>query len=404
MSPVVYSVLQRVLFALDAERAHRMAISAARVAEWLIARGGLGARPPAGSPRLEQRILGLAFPNPVGLAAGFDKDGVAPHLWPLLGFGFAEIGTVTARPQPGNPTPRLFRLSEDRAVINRLGFNSSGASAVAGRLRRSLALRPAVPIGINVGCSRAAMGDELAEREDYRLSVRSLAPLAGYLAINVSSPNTPGLRELQAPQRLRRLVEALRGELGAASGRIPPLLVKIAPDLADEALPEICGAALGAGAAGFIAGNTTLSRAGLRNPLAAQAGGLSGAPLRERATELVARVREAAGPGVPIIGVGGVTALADVLEKLEAGADLVALYTGLVFEGPLLAARLVRELDAELARRGLQSVAELGGRLPRREGDAGAGSSPGRTPGEPPVRATAPSRAVLGGEGRDPKA
>lgn len=343
-----YPALRRVLFRLDAERAHRLALAAARLAQAVLERAPAGRALVA--PGWPREILGTTFPNPIGLAAGFDKNGVAPHLWPRLGFGFAELGTVTARPQPGNPPPRMFRLAAERGIVNRLGFNNDGALAVAQRLRRSLARRPPIPIGLNIGCSKAAVGDELAELEDYRFSARLLAPLADYVAINVSSPNTPGLRDLLEPGRLARLVATLRAELGGASGR-PPLLVKLSPDVADEQVAEICRAALEAGASGFIASNTTLARPGCTSPAAAESGGLSGAPLRARATRMVALVREACGPGVPVIGVGGVFSVDDVCEKLAAGADLVALYSALVYEGPLLARRLVRGLAAPLSGR-----------------------------------------------------
>jgi dihydroorotate dehydrogenase len=341
----LYQVLRRLLFRLDAERAHGLALRASTLAEWSLERGGAALtqrRAAAGEPL---QLLGRSFPNPVGLAAGFDKNGIAPHLWSQLGFGFAEIGTVTARPQPGNPAPRMFRLAAERAVVNRLGFNNRGAQAVARELAVRLARRPSIPIGINIGCSKVAVGDELAEIEDYRFSARLLAPLADYLAINVSSPNTPGLRNLHEPRRLGRLVAMVRGEVDALSLAQPlAILVKLSPDLADDEIPAICAAALDGGASGFIATNTTLLRPGCTSRGAAEAGGLSGAPLRARATDVVARVRAACGPGVPLIGVGGVASADDVREKLDAGANLVALYTALVYEGPFLARRLAAQL------------------------------------------------------------
>jgi dihydroorotate dehydrogenase len=360
----IYRLLRQPLFALDPERAHRGALAMAALAERVAGRLASGGGP-ARWPHLRQTLLGLEFPNPIGLAAGFDKDGVAPHLWARLGFGFAEIGTVTASPQPGNPRPRLFRLAADRAVVNRLGFNSAGADAVAARLRRRLARRPPIPIGLNVGCSRSAMGDPDREIADYRHSVRALAPLADYLAVNVSSPNTPGLRDLQAPERLGRLLVAIRESL-AGIGRLHlPVLVKLSPDLADDAIPEVCSAALSSGADGFIASNTTLSRVDCTSPLAGEGGGLSGAPLRARATEMVRSVRSAVGSKPPIIGVGGVASVGDVLEKLEAGANLVALYTGLIYEGPGLPARLAGCLERELAERGT-ALAASGAERPAR--------------------------------------
>lgn len=341
----LYRLVRRALFRLDAEQAHHLALRSASLAEWLLEHGAQGVVPavPPGEP---VTVLGRTFPNRVGLAAGFDKNGIAPHLWSRLGFGFAELGTVTARPQPGNPQPRMFRLPAEHAVVNRLGFNNRGAEEVARRLRRRLAVRPAIPIGLNIGCSKVSVGDESAEREDYRFSARLLAPLADYLAINVSSPNTPGLRNLHEPRRLARLVETVVREIEAlAVAASVPVLVKLSPDLADEDIPAICGAARDGGAAGFIATNTTITRPGCTSPAAAETGGLSGAPLRARATDVLRRVRDAVGDGVPIIGVGGVTTVADVHEKLAAGADLVAVYTALIYEGPLLPRRLARGMS-----------------------------------------------------------
>jgi dihydroorotate dehydrogenase len=343
----LYRVVRRALFRLDAERAHHLALESAALAEWLLELGAarLLRAEPAGAP---VTILGRTFPNRIGLAAGFDKNGIAPHLWSRIGFGFAELGTVTARPQPGNPQPRMFRLPAEHAVVNRLGFNNQGAEEVARRLRRRLAIRPAIPIGLNIGCSKVAVGDEVAEREDYRFSARLLAPLADYLAINVSSPNTPGLRNLHEPGRLSRLVETVVREIDAlALGAPLPVLVKLSPDLADDDLPAICAAARDGGAAGFIATNTTVTRPACTSPAAGETGGLSGPPLRTRATDVLRRVRDAVGSGVPIIGVGGVTTVDDVREKLAAGADLVALYTALIYEGPLLPRRLARALTGE---------------------------------------------------------
>lgn len=345
-----YRVLRPLLFRMDAERAHHLAMAnAARldpaatgIVKSLI--GLLLGRVPGG---LERELMGLRFPSPIGLAAGFDKNGVAPHFWAAMGFGFAELGTVTARAQPGNPPPRLFRLVEDRAVVNRLGFNNAGATVVARELAQRRQKPCAVPIGINIGCSRVAMGDPGRELADLQESTRLLAPLADYLAINVSSPNTPGLRDLQQPPRLAELVRGVLRTAGESVDRVPPLLVKIAPDLADDAIAAIVDAALGAGASGLIATNTTLSRAGCRSARAQEPGGLSGPPLRRRSTEVVARVRERAGIGPVVIGVGGISRVTDVKEKLEAGADLVELYTGLIFEGPGLPLRLARHLARE---------------------------------------------------------
>lgn len=365
MSSALYSGIRPLLFGLDPEGAHRGAVGLATAGgEALagVARLGLTATPPT-TPRLERRLLGLHFPNPIGLAAGFDKNAVGCHLWPALGFGFAELGTVTGEPQPGNPTPRMFRLAEDRAIVNRLGFNNEGASRVAVRLGAHLRVRPRIPIGLNIGCSRVHVGDADRELADYRSSARLLGRYADYVAINVSSPNTPGLRDLQQPARLARLVEEVRLQLRRLGLGVstPSVVVKLAPDLAEDGLGELCAAAREAGAEGFIATNTTLARDGVRSPLKAEAGGLSGAPLRDRSNRILATIRFHVGPDVSIIGVGGVFTLQDVLAKLAAGADLVAVYTSLIYEGPFLARQLARELDDELARRDLSSVAELVG-------------------------------------------
>lgn len=343
MSARLYPIARGILFRLDPERAHHLALATARCLEPLAARWPRRRAPDSAA----RRVLGRVFPTPIGLAAGFDKNGVGPHLWERLGFGFAELGTVTARPQPGNPRPRLFRFAAERALVNRLGFNNDGAERVAERLARRLERRPGIPIGLNVGASRAVMGDPAAERQDYRRSVGLLAPLADYLVVNVSSPNTPGLRDLQSPERLAALVDAVRDTLGGLSGGAAecPLLVKLAPDLSDEEIEPICAAALGAGASGFVATNTTLARPPGCERLASVAGGLSGAPLRPRSTEVLRRIRACVGTAVPLVGVGGVMRLEDVLEKIAAGADLVALYSGLVFEGPLLARRLAAQLS-----------------------------------------------------------
>ncbi len=371
MAGPLYARLRPTLFRLDPETGHRGALGAAEVAGRALATAagfGMRASPPSSS-RLRRDLLGVSFPNPIGLAAGFDKNAVGTHLWPWLGFGFAELGTVTALPQPGNPLPRLFRLPEDGALVNRLGFNNEGADAVADRLDKALRARPPAPVGINIGVSKANVGDPEREIEDYRQSTRRLGRFADYLAVNVSSPNTPGLRDLQEPTRLGRLVETVVGQVRLLGlGRTaPPVLVKLSPDLADDGVAEICAAALAAGAAGFIATNTSIERPGLRSHLGAEVGGLSGSPLRTRSNQMIARIRFVVGPDVPIIGVGGVSTLEDVLAKMESGADLVAIYTALVYEGPGLARRLATELDRELRRRGSPSVRSLvGDGAPRR--------------------------------------
>ncbi|QNG27550.1 quinone-dependent dihydroorotate dehydrogenase [Synechococcus sp. HK01-R] len=315
--------------------------------------------------RLEQVLFGCRFANPVGLAAGFDKNGVAAGLWDRFGFGFAEVGTVTWHRQPGNPRPRLFRLAAERAALNRMGFNNDGAEAMLRTLeRQALAApgqRPAV-LGINLGKSKVTPL-ELAP-DDYASSLELLAPLADYAVINVSSPNTPGLRELQDSVQLRRLVERLR-RLPAC----PPLLVKIAPDLEDDAIDGIARLAFEEGLAGVIAVNTSLDRLGLEQrllpqtgrSLAEEAGGLSGAPLRHRALEVMRRLRATAGPALPLIGVGGIDSPEAAWERITAGASLVQLYTGWIFEGPDLVPRILEGLLQQLDRHGFRHHREAVG-------------------------------------------
>jgi len=326
---------------------------------------GLGSELQRRDLRLEQTLFGCRFQNPVGLAAGFDKNAVAAGIWHLFGFGFAELGTVTWHGQPGNPRPRLFRLAAERAALNRMGFNNPGAPAVRRILERQglppAGRRPAV-LGINLGKSKVTPL-ELAP-DDYASSLELLAPLADYAVINVSSPNTPGLRELQDERQLRRLVERLR-RLPAC----PPLLVKIAPDLDDEAIDAIARLAYEEGLAGVIAVNTSLNRLGLEqrrlsrtgNSLAEEAGGLSGVPLRARALEVMRRLRVTAGPGLPLIGVGGIDSAQTAWERICAGASLIQLYTGWIYEGPMLVPAILEGLSAQLDRHGFRQISEAVG-------------------------------------------
>ena len=319
--------------------------------------------------RLEQVLFGCRFPNPVGLAAGFDKNGVAAGIWDRFGFGFTEVGTVTWHGQPGNPRPRLFRLAQEQAALNRMGFNNDGAQALLKTLQRQKleppGRRPAV-LGINVGKSKITPLEQAPD--DYASSLELLAPLADYAVINVSSPNTPGLRDLQDTTQLRRLVERLR-RLPAC----PPLLVKIAPDLEDDAIDGIARLAFEEGLAGVIAVNTSLDRLGLARrrlqqtgrTLAEEAGGLSGAPLRHRALEVIRRLRVSAGPALPLIGVGGVDSPEVAWERISAGASLVQLYTGWIFKGPDLVPLILEGLQQQLDRHGLRSIREaVGSGLP----------------------------------------
>jgi dihydroorotate dehydrogenase len=293
-------------------------------------------------------VFGVRFPNRLGLAAGMDKDGRALPVWAALGFGFVEVGTVTRLPQPGNPRPRLFQLPDSDAFVNRMGFNNAGADALAARLARTG--KPDVPLGISIGKSKAAPLEDAVS--DYQSSLRALYPYADYFAINVSSPNTAGLRALQDRDALTQLLAELRGTsraLAAATSRAPtPLLVKVAPDLTDEALGELLQVCTDHDVAGIIATNTTLGREGLAHTdahLGKEVGGLSGRPLAVRAREVVRFVHEQTGGAMPIIGVGGILAPHDAERMLDAGADLVQLYTGFALHGPGLVKRINRSLS-----------------------------------------------------------
>lgn len=317
------------MFALPAETAHAAALAVLKCL------GALPPKRPLSAPGIE--LLGLSFPNRVGVAAGLDKNAVAVRGLARLGFGFVEVGTVTPRPQPGNPKPRLFRLTEDRGLINRLGFNSEGAQVVAARLAR-LRGRLDVPVGVNIGKNRETPNDEAVR--DYRACLARVNDFADYVTVNLSSPNTPGLRDLQAPAAAGALVSELvqeRDRLAAKGSGRTPLLVKIAPDLAPQDLAATVVAVHEAGADGIVAVNTTLSRPpALRSKQAAEAGGLSGRPLYPLAIDTVRRVRAAVGEGPVVIGVGGVASAREIDAMLDAGADLVQVYTGFVFEGAAL--------------------------------------------------------------------
>lgn len=330
-----YPLLRRLLFALPPETAHGVALAALRAA---------GTLPRLAPRRRDIEVLGLRFPNRVGVAAGLDKDAVAAAGLARLGFGFVEVGTVTPRPQRGNPQPRLFRLTEDRALINRMGFNSAGMSAVTANLVRART-RIDVPVGVNIGKNRETPLDDV--KRDYAACLTAVYDAADYLTVNLSSPNTPGLRDLQAASRAHALVASLievRDRLAAARGAATkPILVKLAPDLAAADLEETARAVVAAGADGFVAVNTTVARpAALRSPNAVQAGGLSGVPLLARAKDTVRRLRDSVGPDPAIVGVGGIATPADTTSMLAAGADLVQVYTALVYAGPALARRLTR--------------------------------------------------------------
>jgi dihydroorotate dehydrogenase len=358
------SLLRPLLFKLPPETAHELALRALTL--------GLGPGPLrravvrrlGRSPFGELRRFGLSFQNPVGLAAGFDKNGAAARELAALGFGFLEVGTVTRLAQSGNPRPRLFRLTADRALVNRQGFNNEGAAALAARLKKD---RPDCVLGVNIGKSRAVDIEEATG--DYLASFEAVHALSDYVTVNVSSPNTPGLRELQRADRLSALLGELQRrnrELAEASGRAPvPLLVKVAPDLGAGELELIVDVAKRAGLAGIIATNTTTSRDGLRTPPALVAacgeGGLSGAPLRVRSTQMVARLRLLTRGELEIVGVGGIFGPEDAWEKICAGASLVQLYTGFVYEGVGVVRRINEGLSALLSREGFRTLDEAVG-------------------------------------------
>ena len=348
----VYSPVVPLLRLLDPETAHRLTL---RALAW-----GLGpTRRAAGDPILATRVWGRDFANPIGLAAGFDKDGLAAGPMLALGFGFAEVGSVTPRPQPGNPKPRIFRLPEDRAVINRLGFNSRGADAAARQLARWRARGLAAPLGVNLGKNR----DSADAAADYAEGARRLGRFADFLVITVSSPNTPGLRAHPGRAELEALLGRVREALAEAGpGPRPPLVLKIAPDLGAEDLADVAAVALAQGLDGIIATNTTVSRpAALRGRHRDEAGGLSGRPLFDLSTRVLSEVYRLTGGRIPLIGTGGIANGADAYAKIRAGASLVQLYTAVVYDGPALLPRLEAELADLLRRDGFAAVAEAVG-------------------------------------------
>jgi dihydroorotate dehydrogenase len=329
---------------LPAETAHRATIALSGAAGPLLPRAGTD------DPQLVVHVLGLSFPNPVGLAAGFDKNAQVPDAMARLGFGFVECGTVTPRPQSGNPRPRLFRLPPDHAVINRLGFNNAGMAAAA----RNLARRKGNGlVGINIGANKGSP-DRIA---DYARAFAELSPLADYVTVNVSSPNTPGLRGLQNKDELANLLDTLTQ---TRKSKIP-LLLKIAPDLDSAALDDIAQVVRASGIEGLIVSNTTLARPALVSRHGAETGGLSGAPLFAPSTEILRQMRLRLGDAVILVGVGGISSGADAYAKIRAGASLVQLYTALVYQGPGLVSRIKRDLAALLARDGFVHVADAVG-------------------------------------------
>jgi len=353
----MYRLFRALLFLLAPESAHRLGMLGLRLlgvwlglCRWLRARSLRSA-----TAELAVEVAGLRFEHPLALAAGLDKDAEAVEGLFACGFSAVEIGTVTPRPQPGNPRPRLFRLPEHRALINRMGFNNHGMAVAAEHLR-ALSWRPA-PLGVNVGKNKDTPLEQAVE--DYVACVDALAPLGDYVVVNASSPNTPGLRKLQEPEQLTALLRAVKERLQrVAPGK--PLFLKIAPDLTPEAVDEVVDVARACGLSGLIATNTTVARP-FEHPLAKEAGGLSGAPVREPANAVIRRAWLRSGGALPIIGVGGVFTAQEVYEKLRAGASVVQVYTGFIYEGPGMVRRVVQELGALLARDGFRSVREAVG-------------------------------------------
>jgi dihydroorotate dehydrogenase len=354
MRAIYRGCFRPLLFRLDPERAHALALRALAF---------LPERTPLTSPGLRVRIADLSFPNPIGLAAGFDKEGAHAHLLARLGFGHIEVGTVTPRPQEGNPRPRLFRDVPRRALLNRMGFNNPGAAAAARELARALAAGPRpVPVGASIGKQRETDLDRAAG--DYREAVSLLLPVSDFLVVNVSSPNTPGLRSLEHAERLRPLLVEIRADAERRAVEIarprPPLLAKLSPDLDDPDLEASAAAVRDAGFDGLVLTNTT-TRPDLVGPLGRGAGGLSGAPLAPRALEALRIARRATGGRLPLVGVGGIFTAEDAYARIRAGASLVQIYTALVYEGPGLVRRMLRGLEALLARDGYGSVEEAVG-------------------------------------------
>lgn len=344
---MLFRLLRPALFTLDSEFAHRLAVDGLKM---------LPHRNPSQAGKLANEVAGITFPNPVGVAAGFDKDAEVPDALLGLGFGFAEVGSITPLPQQGNPKPRLFRLVEDRAVINRMGFNNGGAEAALARLDKRKG-SPGV-LGINIGANKDS-GDRIA---DYATMTRLMAGHASYLAVNISSPNTPGLRALQDEAALTGLLDAVieaRSETGLATQ--PPIFLKVAPDLEPADIDAIARIALDKRLGALIVSNTTISRPDLRSHHASEEGGLSGAPLRPLALQRIRDFRTATGGAMPLVGVGGIASANDAWERIKAGASLVQIYSAMVYEGPGLGARIVRGLERLMKREGFNCVAEAVG-------------------------------------------
>jgi len=364
-SQPLYGLMRRLFFAVPAERIHTLVFAALRaVTSLALPRRVLHRLLGPADPVLASTVFGVRFPGPLGLAAGFDKDGLGLRTWGALGFGHAEVGTVTASPQPGNPAPRLFRLPDDRALLNRMGFNNLGAGALAMQLARR---RSDVPVGVNIGKTKSTPAD--AAVDDYRASARLVAPLASYLVVNVSSPNTPGLRDLQAVESLRPILAAVLAEAGRTS---TPVLVKIAPDLSDSDVDDIADLAVELGLAGIVATNTTVSRQGLKTPGVDElgAGGISGPPVASRAVEVLSRLYGRVGDRLVLISVGGIETADDAWERITAGASLLQGYTGFIYGGGLWAKHIHDGIAHRLHEGGYASLKDAVGSAARKPGTA----------------------------------
>ena len=349
----MYRALLWVFFRVSPERIHTWVFALLRAATGLgVSRRLLSKWLAPSDPVLETTVFGVTFPGPLGLAAGFDKNGSGVNAWGPLGFGYAEVGTVTAQAQPGNPAPRLFRLPEDRALLNRMGFNNHGAGELAIKLTRS---QSTVPIGVNIGKTKVTPAEHAVD--DYAESARLCGPLADFVVVNVSSPNTPGLRDLQAVASLRPILAAVRAET------TKPVLVKIAPDLSDDDVDEIADLAVELGLAGIVATNTTISREGLLTPGVAElgAGGVSGAPVAARSLEVLRRLHKRVGDRLVLISVGGIETADDAWERIIAGASLVQGYTGFIYGGGLWAKHIHDGVAAKLKAGGFASLADAVG-------------------------------------------
>ncbi|MEM1196831.1 MAG: quinone-dependent dihydroorotate dehydrogenase [Pseudomonadota bacterium] len=348
---MLFRLARPALFSLDSETGHRLAIAGLKA---LPSRGSRSSLALPGPAQIE--VAGLTIPNPVGVAAGFDKDAEVPDALLGLGFGFTEVGSITPRPQSGNPKPRLFRLVEDDAVINRMGFNNAGAQAAEARLK-ARADNPGI-LGVNIGANKDSE-DRIA---DYSAMARIMTPYASYLAVNVSSPNTPGLRALQDESALTSLIDGVIEARDSVAGKTPPpVFLKVAPDLEPSEIDSIARIALDKKLGALIVSNTTISRPKLRSRHAGEIGGLSGAPLRELALQRVRDFRKATGGAIPLIGVGGIATAEHAWERIRAGASLIQLYSAMVYEGPGLGARLAKGIERLMRRDGFASVADAVG-------------------------------------------